>query len=151
MKGYIICLAFVAVVIFGCKTTDVTADKSKTIRGSNKNEVAGATANDTVRIANDSLEYEVIIIDPGFNNWLLSRAKPRDYYGLAYLENKNNFWVNEWNIRATNPQRYNDMYQMRIDYSSHIRYGYEVNYLLFNYLVYFQLSNNQKLGGNIPQ
>jgi hypothetical protein len=26
--------------------------------------------NDTIRIANDALEYEVIIIDPGFSTWL---------------------------------------------------------------------------------
>jgi hypothetical protein len=29
--------------------------------------------NDTIRIANDTLEYEVIIIDPGFSTWLASR------------------------------------------------------------------------------
>jgi predicted aspartyl protease len=33
-----------------------------------------ATKGDTVRIANDALEYEVIIIDAGFNSWLVSRA-----------------------------------------------------------------------------
>jgi hypothetical protein len=31
-----------------------------------------ATKGDTVRIANDALEYEVIIIDAGFNSWLVS-------------------------------------------------------------------------------
>ncbi len=35
---------------------------------------------DTVRIANDSLEYEVIIVDPGFSTWLNSIALPRGYY-----------------------------------------------------------------------
>ena len=47
--------------------------------------------------------------------------------------------------------RWGDMYQMRIDYDQNINYGYEVNYLLYNYLVYFQLSNNQRLGGIVPQ
>ena len=28
-------------------------------------------ANDTIRIANDSLEYEILIIEPGFDSWLL--------------------------------------------------------------------------------
>jgi predicted small secreted protein len=32
-----------------------------------KSESSIATQNDTVRIANDELEYEVIIIDGGFN------------------------------------------------------------------------------------
>lgn len=128
-----------------------TAGTSDIITGKAKNEIAGTHANDTVRIANDSLEYEVIIIDPGFNSWLLGRAKPRGYYGEPYLKNKNLFWVNEWNVRVSNPQRYGDLYQLRIDYDPRIDYGYEVNYLLYNYLVYFQITNNQKLGGLVPQ
>ena len=93
----------------------------------------------------------MIIIDPGFNTWLASRARPRGYYGQSYLENKNRFWVREWNSRTLDPMRWGDMYQMRIDYDQNINYGYEVNYLLYNYLVYFQLSNNQRLGGIVPQ
>jgi hypothetical protein len=151
MKTYILCFLVAFAVLFGCKSKEMNETDGKTIVGSNQNEVAGTTSNDTVRIANDSLEYEIIIIDPGFNSWLQGRAKPRNYYGLSYLENKNNFWVSEWNVRVNNPQRYGDMYQLRIDYSPQVRYGYEVNYLLFNYLVYFQITNNQRLGGNIPQ
>jgi hypothetical protein len=45
--------------------------------------------NDTIRIANDTLEYEVIIIDPGFSTWLASRSLPRNYHSQSYLENKN--------------------------------------------------------------
>jgi hypothetical protein len=44
--------------------------------------------NDTIRIANDTLEYEVIIIDPGFSTWLASRSLPRNYHSQSYLENK---------------------------------------------------------------
>ena len=150
MKSYILIFVIVFSVLLGCKSGGNT-NSADTIIGTAENEIAGTTANDTVRIANDSLEYEVIIIDPGFNSWLQSRARPRNYYGQQYLENKNNFWVNEWNIRVNNPQRYGDLYQMRIDYQSQINYGYEVNYLLYNYLVYFQISNNQRLGGNVNQ
>jgi hypothetical protein len=36
-------------------------------------------------IANDELEYEVIIIDPGFNTWLVSEPSQRlqlaEFYG----------------------------------------------------------------------
>ena len=106
--------------------------------------------NDTVRIANDSLEYEVIIIDNGFSSWLASRAQPRNYYSQSYLENKNMLYVMEWNSRVLQPQRYGDLYLMRIDYSSNINYGYEVNYLIYNYFIYFQNTNKQKLGGYVP-
>lgn len=147
MKVYISIFLIAAALLFGCKSKPLTANNV----ARNKNEPTVAKANDTIRIANDSLEYEVIIIDAGFTTWLASRARPRNYYGLPYLENKNLFWVNEWNLRALNPLRYGDLYQMRIDYSPQIRYGYEVNYLLYNYLVYFQQSNNQRLGGIVPQ
>lgn len=140
MKTYFIIIVTVLVVMIGCNSQKSLSTTD-----------AATTANDTVRIANDSLEYEVIIIDPGFNSWLASRAKPRGYYGQPYLENKNRFWVQEWNSRVLDPRRWGDMYQMRIDYDPNINYGYEVNYLLYNYLVYFQLSNNQRLGGIVPQ
>lgn len=107
--------------------------------------------NDTVRIANDSLEYEVIIIDNGFSSWLNSRALPRNYYTLSYLENKNYQYVVEWNIRASQPNRYNpNLYEMTIDYQPQIRYGYEVNYLIYNYMIYFQNTYKQKLAGYVP-
>jgi hypothetical protein len=63
------------------------------------------SANDTVRIANDDLEYEVIIIDNGFSTWLASTALPRNYYSQAYLENKNQQYVREWNNRVLQPQQ----------------------------------------------
>ncbi|MBO9585516.1 MAG: hypothetical protein J7574_15230 [Flavobacterium sp.] len=106
---------------------------------------------DTVRIANDSLEYEVIIIDNGFSNWLASRAYPRNYHSLQYLENKNNLYVTEWNNRVLQPQRYNpNLYEMSIDYRPDIHYGYEVNYLIYNYMIYFQNTYKQKLWGYVP-
>lgn len=107
--------------------------------------------NDTVRIANDSLEYEVIIIDNGFSSWLASIALPRNYYSLSYLENKNYLYITEWNSRVLQPQRYSpNLYEMRIDYQPNIHYGYEVNYLIYNYMIYFQNTYKQKLGGYVP-
>lgn len=147
MKTYISIFIIATALLFSCKSKPLT-ESGVAIK---KQNTTAATANDTVRIANDSLEYEVIIIDPGFNTWLASRARPRNYYGLSYLENKNIFWVNEWNLRVLNPLRYGNLYQMRIDYDARTRYGYEVNYLLYNYLVYFQNANNQRLGGVVPE
>lgn len=143
MKNYIIITVCAIGISIACSTKNTVSNRSS------KNEVA--SKNDTIRIANDSLEYEVIIIDIGFNTWLASRARPRGYYGQSYLENKNRFWVAEWNNRAMSPQRYGDLYQMQIDYRPQINYGYEVNYLLYNYLVFFQQTHNQKLGGIVPQ
>ena len=115
-----------------------------------KNSIAKVS--DTVRIANDSLEYEVIIIDPGFNVWLASNARPRQYFSKEYLENRNRIWVQEWNNRVLMPTQYgSNLYQMTIDYESNIDYGYEVNYLIYNYLTYFQISNRQQFGVFMPR
>ena len=60
---------------------------------------------DTIKIASDKTEYEIIIIEPGFNFWLQSIAKPEGYYEQSYLENRNNLYVIEWNQRVLQPQR----------------------------------------------
>lgn len=107
---------------------------------------------DTVRIANEELEYEVIIIDGGFNSWLNSVAQPRGFYSESFLENRNRIWVAEWNNRFLQPNRYNtNLYQMQINYDFGIKYGYEVNYLIYNYLTYFQIVNKQQLSGFVPR
>ncbi|WMI67239.1 DUF6146 family protein [Mangrovimonas sp. YM274] len=110
------------------------------------------TENDTVRIANDDLEYEIIIFDPGFSTWLRSTARPEGYYSLDFLENRNYQYVIAWNQRVLQPQVYNpNLYAMQINYESNIDYGYEVNYKLYNYFIYFQLTYRQQLTGYIPR
>lgn len=146
MKKFILAICISFLVVLACNT-----QKQLPQSGNQTSAEGNTVANDTVRIANDELEYEVIIIDPGFTGWLASRARPRGYYSQAYFETKNRIWINEWNSRVIQPQRYGDLYQMRIDYDPSIDYGYEVNYLIYNYLVYFQLTNRQKLGGVVPQ
>ncbi len=107
---------------------------------------------DTIRISNKELEYDIIIIDPGFTNWFNTFAKPRNYYSQAYMEARNIIWVLEWNRRFQLPNQYNrDLYDMRIDYDTSTNYGYEVNYMLYNYLIYFQLTYKQQLGGYSPR
>ena len=104
-----------------------------------------ATENDTVRIANDSLEYEIIIIEPGFNLFINSIARPEGYYSQSYLENKNQILVNDYNNRVRQPMRYNtNLYVQEINYNPQIDYGYEVNYLLYNYFVYIRRQYNQR-------
>lgn len=114
--------------------------------GSSKRSMRLANAkNDTVRIANDSLEYEIIIIEPGFNLFINSIAQPEGYYSQDYLENKNRQLVIEYNNRVMQPQRFDpNLYVNEINYEPRIDYGYEVNYLLYNYFVYFSRQYNQR-------
>jgi len=40
---------------------------------------------------------------------------------------------------------------MQINYNRNVDYGYDVNYKLYNYFIYFQLKFKQQLSGFIPQ
>ena len=92
-----------------------------------------------VTIKNDSLEYEITIIDIGFNRFLNSIARPRNFHSQLYLEMKNRNYVLTWNQRVRNSQQFNpNIYENIIDYNPNIDYGYEVNYLLFNYFEFAQ-------------
>lgn len=138
-------IVLICLLICSCNTTKQIA--------SNKDEkLESLKLNDTVSISNDALEYDIIIIEPGFNFWLASIAKPEGYYSQQYMESRNLFYVNEWNNRVMQPQRFNpNLYEMQIDYQHGIDYGYEVNYKLYNYFIYFQLTYKQQLAGFIPR
>jgi hypothetical protein len=86
---YILVILF---TILACSTSQNTVAVNK-----------NGAVNDTIRIANDSLEYEVVIIDNGFSMWLNSRAFPRNYHSQSFLENKNIMYVTEWNSRVLQP------------------------------------------------
>ncbi|MBW4360090.1 DUF6146 family protein [Flavobacterium taihuense] len=138
----LICILIILSTVIGCNTS------KSNVSSSEKQKTEG---NDTIKIANKELEYEVIIIEPGFDIWLQSTAFPRGYYSQTYLETKNNFYVLEWNNRVHQPQIYPpSLYEMSIDYNPTINYGYEVNYLIYNYMIYFQNKYHQKLYGNVP-
>jgi len=101
-----------------------------------------------VVIANDSLEYEIIIMDIGFNTYLRTVAKPIGYYTQTYLENFNAIYVTNWNIRVQNPQKYDSsIYENVIQYNARTNYGLDVNYKLFNYFQFAQWKYKMSLNG----
>ena len=132
MKNFLLFL-ILSLSIYSCQTTGKTPDQMHDPYDADTLTVD----NDTVRIANDSLEYEIIVIEPGFSSFLASQAKPEGYYSLSYLENKNQFLVTDYNQRVRQPFRYNtDIYSQEINYDPNTNYGYEVNYKLYYYFVY---------------
>ncbi|WP_024769458.1 DUF6146 family protein [Aquimarina macrocephali] len=133
MKNCIYIL-ILGIFIYSCSTTK-----------NRKMDVASTdTASDTVRIANDSLEYEIIIIEPGFNSWLVTQ-RPRGFYSETFLETRNRIYVTEYNQRVMQPQRFDpNLYLQQINYQYATHYGYEVNYLLYNYFIYFEQRYRQR-------
>lgn len=124
--------AAIGLFVVGCSsTTKSTSTETK-------------LSEEIVRIANDSLEYEIIIMDIGFETYLNTIAKPMNFYSQDYYENKNRFYVTEWNIRAQNPLRYrSDIYENQIDYDFTVDYGLEVNYKLYNYFKFVEYKYRQ--------
>ena len=133
-KGTLI--SFLALVILSaCNISkSTTSDKSSTAKLN--------IVNDTT--PKDSVEYELIIIDPGFDTWLSVYAKPINFYDQKYYESKNLFFVNEWNSRYNRGVR-PDLYSSYIDYVPGIDYGLELNYKLYNYFLYFEKTNGVNL------
>ena len=136
MKNLIYTFLLVSLFIFSC--------------GTQKNSVTSADETqkeEPVRIANESLEYEVIIIDIGFNTYLNTIARPMSFYSNEFLRTRNIFYVTEWNSRARNPSMFNpSIYENIIDYQTYIDYGLEVNYKLFWYFQFAQRKYNMRLG-----
>ncbi len=103
-----------------------------------------------VVIANDSLEYEIIIIDIGFNQFLNTIAQPMNFHSQKYLEARNRDYVLAWNSRVMNPAVFDsNIYANIIDYEPTVDYGLEVNYKLFNYFLFAQRKYNIRLR-NVP-
>ena len=131
MRNLIYILGIVGFFIVSCSTQQTT--------------VSNEEKEKPVRIANDSLEYEITIIDPGFTNYLIT-AKPESYYNQSSLETRNRVLVMEWNNRFRNPTRYNtDIYGNEIDYQANIDYGMEVNYKLYQYFQFAQKKYGMRL------
>jgi len=146
LVSYILALAVVA-LLGNCgaskKEVNITEDEKQTFT---------AVGNDTVTIGSEESNYEIIIIEPGFNRWLLSIAQPRGYYTQSYMETRNKIFVVEWNNRVLMPLQYSPLlYEMQINYDLFTDYGYEVNYQLYNYFIYFQRKYKQRLGPFLPR
>jgi len=91
----------------------------------------------------DSVKYELIVTDPGFETWYITRKL--DQHSDDYFRLKNIIYVHEWNSRYMNQSSYKNIYDCYIDYDPQINYGYEFNCRLYYYFKYFEEVNRLKL------
>lgn len=85
----------------------------------------------------DKTEYELEVLDPGFNTWYLTNwnlAKDRSY---KYYDTWNDRYVQAWNFKATSP-RYAGFFNSTINYDVNEDYGMEVSRKLFYYFKYVE-------------
>jgi hypothetical protein len=100
-------------------------------------QLAGVALNAGEEQVADTIQYELIIMDPGFESWFAAHAKPVWFHSQSYLESWNRQYVMAWNSRVTSP-RGNRFFETYIDYQSHIDYGIELNHKLFHYFQYVE-------------
>jgi hypothetical protein len=130
----------------------VSCKSTKPIDSASNTEEINVVQNDTVSITNNDLEYELIIVEPGFNLWLETVARPIGYYEQDFLETRNKQYVDAWNQRVMQPLKYpSGLYDSTIFYDTTVDYGYDVNYKLYNYFIYFQLTYKQRLTSYNPR
>jgi hypothetical protein len=102
---------------------------------------------DTVCIEQvDTTEYEIIIMEPGFESWLIGNAFPKWYYTNNYYRNKNHFFVADWNNRAI--QSMHELpFEQQIFYDPSVDYGLEINYKLYWFFKYMEHKYDIKFRG----
>ena len=85
----------------------------------------------------DSISYELIVLDPGFESWYLLHGTPAKYHTQNYYEGWNQRYVNAWNYQDIG-HRYAQVIEGNIDYRPDIDYGFELNHKLFYYFMYVE-------------
>ncbi len=83
----------------------------------------------------DDEKHEIVILDPAFQTWFITNAKPVGFYSLRYYETQNARYVTLWNQKARTP--YGPITN-EINYDPQEQYGLDVNYQLFWYFKYIE-------------
>ena len=143
MRALLAAILFASFLAGACHTSKSGTESTEKTKS--QDTLTGTATLDTITIENEELEYEIIILEIGFNQWLVTQP-PMNYWSLNVLEQRNRAYVFEWNQRAANPTAWNpNLYNQFIDYEPTIRYGLEVNYMLYMYFEFFQQKYRQRL------
>lgn len=116
MKSSII-ICVIIFVMAGCTTSNrMLAVKDKNLLEIEQNEE----------------EYELLVLDPGFETWFLTTWSPAKDRNPSYYKMWNQRYVNAWNYQATRPHSFK-VFDSTIQYDATIDYGMEVERKLYYY------------------
>jgi len=110
-------LIFVFCIIMSCSTSN----RMYTVKDKN-----------LIDIQQDKEEYELLVLDPGFETWFASTWSPAKDRNPKYYRMWNQRYVNAWNYRAMRPHNY-DLFNNTIQYDSTVDYGIAVDRKLYYY------------------
>jgi hypothetical protein len=85
----------------------------------------------------DTTEYGIVIIDPGFDQWYLLNYSPAQDRSNDYYRTQNIIAVRNWNDYYRTG-KYSRIIDSEIDYLSYMDYGIDVNRKLFWYFRYIK-------------
>ena len=128
---YIGAITIVLFIISSCGSNKAQKDDDKTEYSTLKFD----------EVSDDSLEYDIYIDDIGYETFLIMQ-KPMNFYSQRYYENWNRYYVTDWNIKVQtsiyHSAKYQNVFDMYIDYDPTIDYGMEVNYKLYYYFMFVE-------------
>jgi hypothetical protein len=85
----------------------------------------------------EKTEYDIDILDPGFNTWFLTQWNQAEDRSYRFYDTWNDRYVQAWNFKATNP-RYGGFFNTIINYDINEDYGMEVSRKLYYYFSYVE-------------
>ena len=88
-----------------------------------------------VDIKENNEEYELIVIDPGFESWFITTWSPAKDRSLSYYSIWNQRYVTAWNYKATRPLT-SKYFENIIMYDPTVDYGIELERKLYYYFRY---------------
>lgn len=91
---------------------------------------------EVVEEKNDTLEYELVIFDPAFEDWFQRVRRPKSFYEESYLKRWNEELVHQWNNPGHIPVRRECMPETYLEYDKDADYGMELEYRLFYFFRY---------------
>ena len=99
------------------------------------------TSENIIPVTEDKTEYEIDIIDPGFNTWFLTQWNQAKDNSYKFYDTWNDRYVQAWNFKATHP-RYSNFFTSTINYDINEDYVMEVSRKLYYYFTYIEKELN---------
>lgn len=95
---------------------------------------------------NDDEQWDLTVFDPDFNTFMASFAKPKSFYTLSYLKNKNTILTSQWNSLYYSG-RYRNIIESNIDYDPNVNYGFDFEYKLYQVFAYVKWKYGLRFDG----
>ena len=106
--------------------------------GTYQNATTVTRAKNVLDIKKDDNQYDLVVLDPGFQTWFDTNWSPAKDHLKSYYDNWNDQYVSAWNYKATH-MGYSGYFDSVINYNPTTDYGMTVSRKLYYYFRYVEL------------